>query len=83
MIFRTIVFLIGAISAMLLSPWIAALCIVVLSVRYRAYEAVALGAFLDLLWLPHDSLLFSLPLCTIVSLLLVWGFEPLRAEFLR
>ena len=81
--FRTTVFVIGAFAAVFLYPWITAICIVALSIRFRAIEAIALGALLDLLWLPHDSVLTMFPLCTIVALIVVWGFEPLRLEFLR
>lgn len=80
--FRTVVSVIGVVAAIFITPWITALCIVVLSIRFRAIEAVLLGALLDFLWLPHDTFLTMFPLCTIVSLVLVWGFEPLRLEFL-
>ncbi len=82
-VYRTILFALGVTAAVFFSPWVTALCIVALSVRYRAIEAVALGGLVDFLWLPHDTILTMLPLCTIVALLLVWGFEPLRLEFLR
>ncbi len=81
--YRTTLTLIGAGAAVFLSPWVTAVCIVALAIRYRATEALLLGALLDLLWLPHDTVLTMLPLCTIISLILVWGFEPLRLEFLR
>lgn len=73
---------IGVLGAVFFAPWVTAACIVALSVRYRAVEAVALGALLDFLWLPHDTLLTMFPLCTIVAIIIVWGFEPLRMEFL-
>ena len=72
----------GAVAAIFFSPWITAVCIVALCFRYRAIEAVALGALLDFLWLPHDTFMTMFPLCTLVSLVIVWGFEPLRLEFL-
>ncbi len=81
--FRVMCTALGAIASLFIAPWITAVCIVVLSVRFRALEAVALGSLLDFLWLPHDSVLTMFPLCTIVSLVLVWGFEPLRLEFLH
>lgn len=80
---RSILTGVGAIAAIFFTPWITAVCIVVLSVRYRAIEAVALGALLDFLWLPHTSHLTYFPLCTLVTLIIVWGFEPLRMEFLQ
>ncbi len=81
--YRTILLAVGVFAAVFLSPWVTAICIVALAVRYRAIEAVGLGALLDFLWLPHDTILTMLPLCTIVALIVVWGFEPLRLEFLR
>ncbi len=81
--FRTTVSIVGAIGAIFLYPWVTAVCIALLAVRFRAIEAVGLGVLLDMLWLPHDTLLTMLPLCTIVALIVVWGFEPLRLEFLR
>jgi hypothetical protein len=82
-LYRTVLTIVGVASAILFSPWITAVCIVLLAVPYRALEAIALGAILDMLWLPHDTLLYSFPLCTIVAIVIVWGFEPLRLEFLR
>lgn len=81
--YRTTLFALGVCAAVFFYPWVTALCIVALAIRYRAIEAVGLGALLDFLWLPHDTLLTMVPLCTIVSLIVVWGFEPLRLEFLR
>lgn len=81
--FRTTVFAIGALSAAFFSPVVAALAVVILAVRYRAWEAVMIGAVMDILWLPYDSLLYSVPWCTCTAALLVWGFEPLRREFLH
>ncbi len=81
--FRIVIFAIGVLSAIFLYPWVTALCIVALSIRYRAIEAIGLGMLLDFLWLPHDTVLTMFPLCTIVALVVVWGFEPLRLEFLR
>ena len=54
---------------------------VLLAVRYRAPEVLALGLIMDLLWLP-DTVLSTAPLFTLGALLLVWGLEPLRNEFL-
>lgn len=81
--YRLIFFVLGSVSAIFFTPWVTALCIVVLALRYRAAEAIVLGAILDFMWLPHDTLLYSFPLCTIIATFIVWGFEPLRLEFLR
>ncbi len=82
-IFRIALFCIGLLSATFFSPVLASVCIVVLSVRFSAWEAVVIGIAMDMLWLPYHSALFSFPWCTAVALLLVWGFGPLRREFLR
>jgi hypothetical protein len=81
--YRLIFFVGGVFSAIFFSPWITAICIVALAVRYRAVEAIVLGSILDFMWLPHDTLLYSFPLCTLIAAFIVWGFEPLRLEFLR
>jgi hypothetical protein len=56
---------------------------VALSVRYRAIEVLFMGMLIDLLWLPYDSALFSLPLFTVFAIVLVWILEPLRLEFMN
>jgi len=82
MIFRIVVAVIGFAGA-LWAPWfVPAICIFLLALRFRAWEAIALGVFMDLLWLSPESLFHGLPLFTIGSILVVWAFEPLRSEFL-
>ena len=73
--------IIGVLGAVFAPPWLPLVAMVALSIRYRAWEAVAIGMLVDLLWIPDISL-GSLPLFTIAGLVLVWGFEPLRQEFL-
>ena len=73
---------IGLIGVVLLPPWVPLLCIIFLSIRYRAWEAILIGTLIDLAWLPSGPLWHSLPLFTIAALFIVWGFEPLRAQFL-
>jgi hypothetical protein len=77
---------VGFFGAIFLSAWVPAICIVLLCVRFRAWEAILLGLFMDLLWLgPHESFqasFYGLPLFTIGAIIIVWAFEPLRREFL-
>ncbi|HVM73972.1 MAG TPA: hypothetical protein VMU13_03800 [Candidatus Paceibacterota bacterium] len=73
---------IGLISALTLPPWIPLVCIVLLSIRYRAWEAILIGALIDFTWLPSGTAMHSLPLCTLVAIIIVWGLEPLRQQFL-
>ncbi len=81
-LFRVAITSVGLVCAVFGAPWVVALCIVVLAVRFRSLEAIMLGVLLDMLWLPHSTLVLSFPLCTIISICIVWGFEPLRQELL-
>lgn len=82
---RLVLVLIGFVSALVAPPWVPAICIVLLALRYRAWEAIILGLLIDLTWLPavSDTPLSTLPLFTISSIFAVWAFEPLRSQFLR
>ena len=71
---------IGVISAVAGWPVLTALSILVLSIRYRAYEAPFIGLFTDLLW---QGSAWHLPYFTIGALAVFWLFEPLRTEFLK
>jgi len=79
---RILVALIGFIGALVAPAWLPMLCIVLLALRFSAVEAIALGFFMDMLWLPA-GFPHALPLYTMASIIIVWGLEPLRLEFLR
>ena len=81
-IFRIGIAIAGFIGAIFWSWYIPAICILLLSLRFRAWEAIVLGVFMDLLWLPPGSMFYGLPLFTIFAIAVVWIFEPLRVEFL-
>jgi len=53
-----------------------------LSLRFRAWEALLIAALLDVTWLPSDSF-FHIPFFTLIALLIVWGLEPLRLQILE
>ena len=61
-------------------PWMVLASMTFLALRFRAWEVLALGASMDLLWLPEKFLYDPLPLFTLGALLLLWGLEPLRKE---
>jgi len=63
-------------------PWAVLISMVLLALRFRAWEVLIIGVVMDFLWLPSESLIWPLPLFTIGALLLVWGLEPLRNEML-
>ena len=78
---RVIFAFIGVIGAIFYSPWVPLVCMVLLAFRYPSWEVLILGLFMDFLWLP-TGFIYPLPIFTIVSIILVWGLEPLRREFL-
>ena len=71
----------------MLSPWVPALCVLFLALRYRAWEAIVLGLLLDLTWQPFPAVaggfFHLIPIFTISSVLVIWALEPLRSQFLR
>lgn len=79
---RVFISIVGFLSALFGVPWLTALCILMLAVRYPAWEVIVLGLCVDFLWLPSASA-FAVPYFTIGSLALVWLLEPLRMQFLR
>ncbi|MDB5238382.1 MAG: hypothetical protein JWM46_652 [Candidatus Kaiserbacteria bacterium] len=83
---RLILTIIGALGALVAPPWVPAVCIVFLAIRYRAWEAIVIGLLIDLTWQPAAdtaALLHGLPLFTLACIVVVWAFEPLRSQFLR
>ncbi len=72
----------GFLSAIVAPPWVPLLMMGLISIRYAAWEIPVIGLLVDLLWLP-GSPLSHVPLFTIAGLVLMWGLEPLRSEFLR
>jgi hypothetical protein len=66
-----------ACGALLFAPVISFLIGGFLLLKYRAIEFVFLALCLDMLFLPPGTL----PLATLLTTLMVWGFEPLRREF--
>lgn len=59
-------------------PWLALVPIVLLSLRFRAWEALFLGLIMDFIWLPG----LHAPLYLFASIAIVWALEPLRQELL-
>jgi hypothetical protein len=80
--FRVAIAIFGIIAVFVLPWWVAVACIVLLALRYQAWEAIVIGALIDLTWLPSVSVAHSLPIFAILAIVIVWGLEPLRAQFL-
>ncbi|MEK9154399.1 MAG: hypothetical protein AAB798_02925 [Patescibacteria group bacterium] len=72
-------FLLGMLGVIFV-PWIAFIIMSVSAFRYTAWEVLLIGLYADFVWLPAVPI--SFPLFTIASMIMVWGFEPLRREFL-
>ena len=79
---RVVIAVIGFFGAIFLPWYVPAICIFLLALRWRAWEAILLGVFTDLIWLSPGGGLHILPLFTIGAIIAVWIFEPLRGEFL-
>ncbi|MCR4325860.1 MAG: hypothetical protein NUV59_03585 [Patescibacteria group bacterium] len=62
--------------------WLTAAAIVLLSARFRAWEALLLGLLTDLTWLPAVSLFQPVPFFTLGAIAVIWAFEPIRSKFL-
>jgi hypothetical protein len=72
----------GAVLGTFFAPWwVPFLCMVLLSLRYPAWEVPLIGLLIDLLWLPGGSG-FAVPLFTIAGVSMTWIFAPLRNQFL-
>ena len=79
---RPVLAAVGFAGAFMASPWVPMLAIVLLSLRFRAIEAIVIGFYTDMLW-QAGGFPNVLPLYTIAAIIIVWGLEPLRLEFLR
>ncbi len=79
---RVAVAVFGILSVFILPWWIPMVCVTILALRYRAWEAILIGVLIDLAWLPSAPSIHTLPIFTIASIIIVWGLEPLRAQFL-
>lgn len=66
-------------------PWLTAILAAALALRFQAWEVVAAGMLMDLLWLPSSVTFASfdaVPFATLISIILVVGLEPLRRQLL-
>ena len=78
---RPLLALVGIFAAVFAPPWLTILCMGLLAFRYPAWEVLFIGLLTDFLWMP-PGFFSPLPIFTITALILVWGLEPLRKEFL-
>lgn len=65
--------------------WVPTLIAFMLCLRFRAWEVVLAGMFMDLYWMPQYvsfTSFDSIPLGTVIAVLFLFGFEPLRRQLL-
>lgn len=82
---RPLLAAVGFFGAIAAPPFVPLLVMLLFAFRFTAWETVAIGFFVDLVWFTPSSvegLIGSLPLFTLIGIVLVWGLEPLRSEFL-
>jgi hypothetical protein len=81
-----LVLAVACFASVVFAPWwVPAIIAVILCFRFRAWEVILAGMFMDLYWMPAYigwGPLDSLPLATIVAIILVFGFEPIRRQLL-
>ena len=81
-LFRVGLALFGFGSIFFLSPIFVFLIMIILSVRFRAWEALFMGLIMDFMWAPGQSMMMLVPFATLLSIFIVWALEPLRSELL-
>ncbi|RJR13659.1 hypothetical protein C4585_01630 [Candidatus Parcubacteria bacterium] len=81
-ILRILGAVVGLVGVFIGSPWIVAIIMILLAVRFRAWEILVVGVMMDFIWLPADLSVGHLPFFTIGALLLLWGLESFRKEIL-
>ena len=73
------------VSVFFAPSWMVAVLAIALALRWRAWEVVAAGIFMDFLWLPSFVFFTTFdvfPLATLASIILVVALEPLRRQLL-
>ena len=78
---RLILCALAIFSAVFISPYVTLALIVALSFFFRAWEVPVIGLLVDFMWMPASG--YFIPLCTVVAIVLVWIFEPVRNQFLN
>ena len=79
---RAALFVLGILGAIFAPPWVPLIVMGLLALRFRAPEVLAIGVFVDFMWLPFGSSTVAIPLFTLAAIVLVWSLEPLRSQFL-
>jgi hypothetical protein len=78
---RILLALAGLFGALFAPWWVPLICMILLSLRYPAWEVPLTGLLMDLVWLPSGGH-FAIPLFTILGIIIVWLAAPLRRQLL-
>ncbi len=66
-----------------IGPWILTpISIILLSLRFRSWEALLLGLCMDLTFQPSGDFFHTIPFFTLGAIAVVWLLEPLRRQLL-
>lgn len=77
---RIVLVLLALLGALFMPWWVPVLCMLVLSLRYEAWEVPLIGLWMDLLWLPGGHL--GIPYFTLFGLFVAWAATPIRRQLL-
>ena len=73
--------LVGFCGVLVAPWWVPLACMVLLSLRYAAWEVPLMGLLTDLVWFSHGGF-FAFHIFTVLGIALVWLAYPLRRQFL-
>ena len=76
--FRIVLSILGVYAVLFAPPWLPIVPMILLAMRFRAWEIMILGLLTDFIWTPT----LHVPLFLLASVVIVWAFEPLRKELL-
>lgn len=77
--YKRAIFVCIALAGIFVGPWwITPFAMLLLALRFQAWEVPCIGLCADVLWGAHGFL----PLYTLFGLILTWVFEPLRERLL-
>jgi hypothetical protein len=79
---RLLIALAGLFAVFFAPPYVPLLCMLLLCLRFRAWEALCIGFLMDMVWLPQASF-HVIPFFAIAAIAMVWALEPLRLQLLR
>ncbi|HEY4488619.1 MAG TPA: hypothetical protein VJB97_03825 [Candidatus Paceibacterota bacterium] len=83
---RSCAFIVALICGVFFSAWLALCIMIVLFIRYAAWEALFVALALDLVWfvpLESGGLLHTVPFIAVIAAAALWLLEPVRAEILH